>query len=40
VSKLDFDFEAYADRHFKRLTETIEDERFRGWLKEAGGRSP
>jgi thiamine kinase-like enzyme len=40
VSQLDFDFEAYADRHFKRLTETIEDERFRGWLKEAGGRSP
>jgi thiamine kinase-like enzyme len=40
VSELDFDFESYADRHFKRLTRTIEDERFRGWLKEAGGRSP
>jgi thiamine kinase-like enzyme len=40
VSELDFDFQSYADRHFKRLTETIEDERFRGWLKEAGGRSP
>jgi thiamine kinase-like enzyme len=40
VSQVDFDFEAYADRHFKRLTETIEDERFRGWLKQAGGRSP
>ena len=39
VSRLDFDFEAYADRHLKRLAETIEDERFRGWLKEAGGRS-
>jgi thiamine kinase-like enzyme len=39
VSRLDFDFEAYADRHLTRLAETIEDERFRGWLKEAGGRS-
>ena len=40
VSELDFDFAAYADKHFKRLAETSEDERFRGWLKEAGGRSP
>jgi thiamine kinase-like enzyme len=40
VSQVDFDFEAYADRHFKRLAETIEDERLRGWLKQAGGRSP
>ena len=40
VSELDFDFGAYADKHFKRLAETSEDERFRGWLKEAGGRSP
>ncbi len=39
VSELDFDFAAYADKHFKRLAETSEDERFRGWLKEAGGRS-
>jgi thiamine kinase-like enzyme len=40
VSELDFDFDAYAEKHFKRLAETSEDERFRGWLKEAGGRSP
>jgi thiamine kinase-like enzyme len=40
VSDLDFDFDAYADKHFRRLAETSEDERFRGWLKEAGGRSP
>ncbi len=39
VSELDFDFGAYADKHFRRLRETSEDERFRGWLKEAGGRS-
>jgi thiamine kinase-like enzyme len=40
VSELDFDFDAYADKHFRRLAETSEDKRFRGWLKEAGGRSP
>jgi thiamine kinase-like enzyme len=40
VSELDFDFQAYADKHFSRLTEASQDERFRGWLKEAGGRSP
>jgi thiamine kinase-like enzyme len=40
VSELDFDFEGYADRHFKRLAETTEDERFRSWVREAGGRSP
>jgi thiamine kinase-like enzyme len=40
VSELDFDFGAYADKHFRRLTQTSEDERFRGWLKQAGGRSP
>jgi thiamine kinase-like enzyme len=40
VSDLDFDFGAYADKHFKRMADTSEDERFRGWLKEAGGRSP
>jgi thiamine kinase-like enzyme len=40
VSELDFDFDAYADKHFTRLAETSEDERFRRWLKEAGGRSP
>jgi thiamine kinase-like enzyme len=39
VSQLDFDFAAYADRHFRRLAETSSDERFRGWVKEARGRS-
>jgi thiamine kinase-like enzyme len=40
VSDLDFDFGAYADKHFTRMAETSADERFRDWLKEAGGRSP
>jgi thiamine kinase-like enzyme len=40
VSELDFDFHGYADKHFKRVAEAISDERFRGWIKEAGGRSP
>jgi thiamine kinase-like enzyme len=40
VSDLDFDFDAYADKHFTRMAATSEDERFKGWLKEAGGRSP
>ena len=39
VSQLDFDFEGYADKHFGRLRETSGDERFKGWIKEAGGRS-
>jgi thiamine kinase-like enzyme len=37
VSELDFDFPGYADKHFKRLTETGADPRFRTWLEEAGG---
>ena len=37
VSELDFDFPGYADKHFKRLTETGGDPRFRSWLEEAGG---
>ena len=40
VSALDIDFEGYAEKHFKRLAETSADERFRGWVKEARGRSP
>ena len=35
VSELDFDFTEYADKHFKRLTETGGDPRFRTWLEEA-----
>jgi thiamine kinase-like enzyme len=37
VSELDFDFPGYAGKHFKRLTETGADPRFRTWLEEAGG---
>jgi thiamine kinase-like enzyme len=37
VSGLDFDFPGYADKHFKRLTETGGDPRFRTWLEEARG---
>ena len=37
VSELDFDFPAYADKHFQRLTETGANPRFRTWLEEAGG---
>ena len=29
VSELDFDFDAYADKHFERLLETASDARFR-----------
>jgi thiamine kinase-like enzyme len=39
VSEVDFDFGAYADKHFRRLAGTTGDARFKGWLKEAGGRS-
>jgi hypothetical protein len=39
VSHLDFDFAGYADKHFRRLAETAGDERFRRWIKRAGGRS-
>jgi thiamine kinase-like enzyme len=39
VSELEFDFQGYADKHFKRLAETGADERFKRWVKEAGGRS-
>ena len=37
VSELDYDFREYAGKHFKRLTETGADSRFRTWLEEAGG---
>ena len=38
VSRLDFDFGGYADKHFGRLAQTSADESFRGWIKQAGGR--
>jgi len=37
VSDLDFDFAAYAERHFDRLSETWSDDRFPAWLREASG---
>jgi thiamine kinase-like enzyme len=35
LSTLDFDYVAYADRHFARVLAAAEDERFEGWLEEA-----
>jgi thiamine kinase-like enzyme len=40
VSQLDFDFQGYADKHFRRVADATGDARFKSWLKEAGGRSP
>ncbi|MEX2106939.1 MAG: phosphotransferase [Solirubrobacterales bacterium] len=37
LSDLDFDFAAYAAKHFARLGETAADPRFEGWLEEARG---
>src|SRR4029077_12456205 len=35
LSTLDIDYVAYADRHFERLSRSMEDERFEGWLEQA-----
>jgi hypothetical protein len=35
ISALDFDFRAYADRHFRRAAEGIGDPHWNEWLKEA-----
>ena len=35
LSTLDFDYVAYADKHFVRLSQTMADERFAGWLSAA-----
>jgi thiamine kinase-like enzyme len=35
ISSLDFDFPAYADKHFRRAAEGIGDPRWSRWLKEA-----
>ncbi len=35
VSELDFDFEAYADKHFDRMLETASHSDFETWLAEA-----
>ena len=34
ISKLDFDFRAYADKHFARMAEMIRDARYGEWLRE------
>ena len=34
ISKLDFDFRAYADKHFARMAEMIRDTRYAQWLAE------
>ena len=35
LSTLDFDYVAYADKHFRRLEATASDERFERWLADA-----
>ncbi len=34
ISSLDFDFLAYAEKHFQRMTRNMEDPRFAQWIKE------
>ena len=35
ISELDFDFSAYAGKHFDRLLAGAADSRFNGWLQQA-----
>jgi thiamine kinase-like enzyme len=35
LSTLDIDYAAYAERHFDRLSRSMTDERFEGWLQQA-----
>ena len=35
LSKLDIDYVAYAERHFERLSDSMADKRFEGWLERA-----
>ena len=35
ISELDFDFAGYAERHLRRLAETVADPRFESWLRDA-----
>ena len=37
LSALDIDYVAYADTHFDRLAISMSDDRFRAWLRAAGG---
>jgi hypothetical protein len=34
ISNIDFDFRAYADKHFDRLTQNILNPNWEQWLKE------
>jgi thiamine kinase-like enzyme len=34
ISELDFDFRAYADKHFQRLTHNLLDPLWEGWIKD------
>jgi hypothetical protein len=36
ISELDFDFSAYAAKHFDRLLAAAADSHFRDWLEQAG----
>jgi thiamine kinase-like enzyme len=35
ISELDFDFAGYAERHLRRMAETVADPRFESWLRDA-----
>ena len=39
ISELDFDFRAYAEKHFDRLAAAAGDPRFEQWIEAVGGRS-
>jgi thiamine kinase-like enzyme len=34
ISQLDFDFRGYADKHFDRLSQSMQDPQWEGWLRE------
>ena len=37
ISKLDVDYQAYADKHFERMFRAASDQRFSDWLSQAAG---
>ncbi len=39
ISELDFDFRAYADKHFDRMTKNIKDHRWEEWLSTIRSQS-
>jgi len=39
ISELDFDFRAYAEKHFDRLAAAAGDPRFEQWIDAVGGRA-